>query len=223
MSANKYLLSLGVLALSLNACFDSKPKTERQMETYAIGIKLAKSYKETGVILDPEMLRQAVLDFNRSEKIQISDEELLKWDYYTLQKISSGKKVNANERLKTTKIDIEEYMKEEGVQKDGSGLLVKELNPGNGPKVTENKRVVVHYTGRLMDGKIFDSSVMRGQPAEFGLNNIIPGLRLALLQMRVGQKMEVVIPPELGYGASGSGSIPANSALKFELEVIKVK
>lgn len=223
MSVTKHLLVLSSLVFCLSACRDREPRNETELESYAIGIKLAKSYKDGGLKLDSQMVALAIDDVNQNKKIRISEEELKKWHYYTDQKVSSGYLKNAEENLQNSNNAIQDYLKESGAISDPSGIIFKKISQSKGKKVTLNNRVVVHYTGRLMNGKIFDSSVVRGQPAEFGLNNIIPGLREALLRMRVGEKMEVVIPPHLGYGASGNSSIPANSALKFDLEVLGVK
>ncbi len=217
------LLSIGVLMASLTACFEAGPKTEKQLESYAIGVRLAQKYKESGLELDPQMLALAVRDFNQGAPSKISDDELRNWDYHTLQKISSRRQQDAEKNLKTAKVDIENYLKEPGVKRTNSGLLYKVISRGKGAKVKPSKRVVVHYTGRLMNGKVFDSSINRGRPAEFQLTNIIPGLKEALLMMQEGQKNEVVIPPDLAYGTSGSNNIPPNAVLKFELEVKKVK
>lgn len=103
-----------------------------------------------------------------------------------------------------------------------SGLkyAVEKEGTGNSPTATSN--VTVHYTGMFVDGKVFDSSVQRGQPASFGLNQVIKGWTEGLQLMKEGGKTKFLIPPALGYGANGGGPIPPNSTLIFEVELIKV-
>ncbi len=217
------ILFSGLLTIGLSACFQQGPKTEKELESYAIGIQLARKYKELGLQLDPEMVKMAVQDINNGHDSQISEDELRNWSYYTTQKISSGQQKSAEENLKTSMSHLETYMQDPDFKRTNEGLLVKVVKKGSGRQINANDVVLVNYTGRLMDGKVFDSSLARNRPAEFGLKNIIPGLRQAILNMQVGQKNEVVIPPNLAYGASGSNNIPPNSALKFELEIVGVK
>lgn len=103
-----------------------------------------------------------------------------------------------------------------------SGLKYAVEKEGTGSSPTEVSNVTVHYTGMFMDGKIFDSSVQRGQPATFGLNQVIKGWTEGLQLMKEGGKTKFLIPPALAYGANGGGPIPPNSTLIFEVELIKV-
>ena len=103
-----------------------------------------------------------------------------------------------------------------------SGLQYRILVEGNGSKPTTDNTVEVHYEGRLIDGVIFDSSIQRGEPAQFGVTQVIPGWTEALLLMSEGSKWELVIPPELAYGG-GTGPIPPNATLIFEVELLKAK
>jgi len=97
------------------------------------------------------------------------------------------------------------------------------LQPGTGAIPTRQDRVRVHYTGRLLDGTVFDSSVQRDQPAEFPVNGVIPGWIEALLLMPVGSRWELYIPHNLAYGERGAGaSIPPFSALIFEVELLEI-
>lgn len=104
-----------------------------------------------------------------------------------------------------------------------SGLQYRILVEGNGSKPTTDNTVEVHYEGRLIDGVIFDSSIQRGEPAQFGVTQVIPGWTEALLLMSEGSKWELVIPPELAYGPGGTGPIPPNATLIFEVELLKAK
>ena len=104
-----------------------------------------------------------------------------------------------------------------------SGLQIETLKEGTGatPKATDT--VKVHYTGKLLDGTVFDSSVERGQPAEFPLSGVIPGWTEGLHLMKVGEKARLVIPPQLAYGSAGAPpQIPPNATLVFEVELLDI-
>ena len=111
----------------------------------------------------------------------------------------------------------------EGVHTLASGLRYEILTEGSGEKPNHASRVTVHYEGRLIDGSVFDSSYKRGQPATFGVNQVIAGWTEALQLMPTGSKWRIFIPQELGYGARGaSGAIPAYAALVFDVELISI-
>lgn len=114
--------------------------------------------------------------------------------------------------------------KKEGVKVTGTGLQYRQLSAGTGKQPGANSKVTVHYTGALINGKVFDSSVPRGEPITFGLNQVIPGWTEGLQLMREGEKAELVIPQDLGYGARGApGAIPPYQTLVFTVELIKVQ
>ena len=117
-----------------------------------------------------------------------------------------------------------ENAKVTGVQTTASGLQYKVEKPGTGKSPAANSVVKVHYTGKLVDGKVFDSSVERGEPIEFPLNQVIPGWTEGLQLMKEGEKATLYIPSNLGYGPQGvPGTIPPNSTLIFDVELIEVK
>lgn len=103
-----------------------------------------------------------------------------------------------------------------------SNLGIKLLAPGEGPLVQLQDRVRVHYTGRLKDGTVFDSSIARGKPADFSVDRLISGWSAAMLTLKPGAKAVICVPPHLGYGGLRSGKIPPFSGLIFEVEVIAV-
>ncbi|PJG83223.1 FKBP-type peptidyl-prolyl cis-trans isomerase [Caviibacterium pharyngocola] len=116
-----------------------------------------------------------------------------------------------------------DFMKKDGVKKTASGLLYRIEKAGEGAAIKESDTVKVHYTGKLANGTVFDSSVERGQPAEFKLNQVIKGWTEGLQLVKKGGKIELVIPAELAYGEQGAGSmIPPNSTLYFDVEVLDV-
>jgi len=114
----------------------------------------------------------------------------------------------------------------EGYFTTRSGLKFKDLTKGEGARPTGGQTVVVHYTGWLTDGKKFDSSVDRGQPFEFvlGAGKVIKGWDEGVKGMHIGGKRRLLIPPQLGYGATGAGDdIPPNSKLLFDVELLGIK
>lgn len=119
---------------------------------------------------------------------------------------------------------LEKNKTEAGVQTTASGLQYKMTQQGTGKQPAATSVVKVHYTGKLPDGKVFDSSVERGEPIEFPLNGVIPGWTEGLQLMKEGGKATLYIPGHLGYGQQGvPGMIPPNSTLIFDVELIEVK
>ena len=116
-----------------------------------------------------------------------------------------------------------ENKSKEGVITTESGLQYKILTKGEGDKPSINDRVSVHYTGSLLDGTIFDSSIERGEPISIGVGQVIEGWTEVLLLMPLGSKFIAWIPSELGYGAQGNGRIKPNSTLVFELELLSIE
>jgi peptidyl-prolyl cis-trans isomerase A (cyclophilin A) len=110
--------------------------------------------------------------------------------------------------------------------KTASGLEYIEIEAGTGAQAQAGKTVSVHYTGKFPDGKVFDSSISRGEPISFplGKGNVIKGWDEGIALMKVGGKAQLIIPPELGYGERGAGGvIPPNATLVFDVELVDVK
>lgn len=116
-----------------------------------------------------------------------------------------------------------DYAKKSGVKKTASGLLYKIEKAGKGNSPKKEDTVKVHYKGTLTDGTVFDSSYERGEPIEFQLQQLIPGWIEAIPMLKKGGKMEIVLPPQLGYGDRQAGKIPAHSTLIFEIELLDFK
>jgi len=118
---------------------------------------------------------------------------------------------------------IANNVKEAGVETTESGLQYQVINDGDGAMPTKEDTVRVHYTGTLLDGTVFDSSVERGEPAEFGVGQVIAGWTEALQNMKVGSKHKLFIPAELAYGDRGAGQhIAPGSMLIFEVELLDI-
>ena len=118
---------------------------------------------------------------------------------------------------------LEQAAKSKGAVKTASGAVVIMLKNGTGPQPTRSSIVRVHYTGKLIDGKVFDSSVERGKPATFPLGGVIPCWTEGVQKMKVGGKARLVCPPETAYGAQGAPpAVPPNAVLDFEIELLSV-
>lgn len=219
----KLLFAVTMLALQLSVCGQTKNaqplKTETDSLSYCIGLSIGKSLAD-GDLQDIEVskLAQGITDqFKQNPMMTVEQAEMY------IQKV-----LMARQEAKSLeyKIKQEEFIatnkKAEGVKTTPSGLQYKVISEGTGPKPTAADVVTVHYTGTLTDGTVFDSSVQRGEPATFGLSQVIPGWTEGLQLMSTGSKYQFFIPQELGYGASGMGEIKPYSALIFEVELIAI-
>jgi len=144
-----------------------------------------------------------------------------------LQKIAMEK--SEAKRLEEAKLNkevgqkfLESNKNNPGVYQTPSGLQYKVIKMGEGPKPTSTDKVKVHYEGKLINGKVFDSSYERGEPIEFELNQVIPGWAEGLTLMPVGSIFELYIPSDLAYGDRSIGEIPAGSTLIFKVELLEI-
>ena len=191
--------------------------------SYALGLGIAHQLKSMGIEdFSVEDFSQSVSDVLADKTPAMTNreaQELLN-DYF-----QKKQKEEAEKAIAEGKVFLEANGKREGVTTTKSGLQYEVLTPGKGersPKATDT--VVCHYEGRLVSGKVFDSSYERNQPAEFGLNQVIPGWTEGLQLMSEGAKCRLYIPYLLGYGEQGAGpSIPPYSTLVFDVELISVK
>lgn len=139
-----------------------------------------------------------------------------------LEKTAGKNKHKENQMSEEGKFFLEENKQKPGVKVTSSGLQYKVLKPGTGPSPSATDKVEVHYRGTFIDGKEFDSSYKRNESISFSLNGVIKGWTEGLQLMKEGAEYEFYIPPELGYGPSGTRGIPPNSVLIFKVELIKV-
>jgi FKBP-type peptidyl-prolyl cis-trans isomerase FkpA/FKBP-type peptidyl-prolyl cis-trans isomerase FklB len=233
----KTLLSAASLAIVLlTGCEkgdDMETKAELELESmeqkvsYTIGVSIAENVNVQDFAFDLDAFSQAVADVKAGRESQMNEEEMRATmrSFQTLQREAAMKKAKAEAETNRAagQAFLDAKAQEEGVQKTESGLQYKVITQGEGEIPTATDQVVAHYKGTLIDGSVFDSSYDRGQPATFGVSNLIPGWVEALQLMPAGSKWELYIPSELGYGERGTPSIPPGSTLIFELELIEIK
>lgn len=198
--------------------------TPEKRFSYAIGQNVGNNIKGDleAAGFDAEVFISAVRDVF-GDGGRLNDQEMqaafgeLQVAQDTLAQAGAGQVLAENEAYLTAKAA------EAGIEATDSGLLYKVVTAGAGAKPTSTDTVTVHYTGKLTNGKVFDSSVQRGQPAQFPVNRVIPGWTEALQLMPVGSTWEVWIPSQLGYGAQGAGNdIPPHAVLNFTIELIDI-
>ena len=190
--------------------------------SYAIGLGIGQNLLSMGAKgIDVEDFAQAIKDVLDGNKTAITHTEAR--DIVNKYFSEMEQKMNAA-NIEAGKKFLEENKKRPGVITQPSGLqyeVVKEGNIGKYAKATD--RVKCHYEGTLIDGTLFDSSIKRGEPAVFGVNQVIPGWVEALQLMPEGAKWKLYIPSDLAYGAQGAGEmIPPHSTLIFEVELLQI-
>lgn len=191
-----------------------------QKLSYAMGISIGTSISAQVEKIDTEAFEQALIDVAEGqEKMNANDANIY---------IQTELKRLMEEKGAKSKAAGEAFLKENGARPEvvtlPSGLQYEILQEGNGEKPTRSDRVTVHYKGYFIDGKTFDSSIERGEPATFGVTQVIAGWTEALQLMPTGSKWKLFIPYNLAYGENGKmPTIPAYSALIFEVELIKIE
>ena len=207
-------------------------KTFEETSAYAIGQSMGRyiattleRQKNLGITLTNDMILKGVQD-GLVKKSLLDDKQLEKAlkDYDQKINEAASKKAEADAKANQEKGKkfLEENAKKKGVVVTKSGLQYEVITEGKGAKPKATDKVKVHYVGTLIDGTKFDSSVDRKEPAEFPLNQVIPGWTEGVQLMNVGSKYKFFLPSELAYGAQGAGSIPANSVLVFEVELLSI-
>jgi FKBP-type peptidyl-prolyl cis-trans isomerase FkpA len=215
------LLPLAGLLLSSAAAAGTQLEDEHQKDLYFLGIALADYI--TPFRLSPEELETVKLGL--SEKIKGEATDLDRQVYgkrlQTLQQQRVA--ISLTEEQELAKAFLSQQAELPGATTLESGLIMTELEPGTGESPTSKDQVRVHYAGTLRDGTEFDSSVRRGQPAEFPLGGVIPCWTEGLSKMKVGGKSRLVCPASIAYGDRGAPpAIPGGAALVFEVELLEI-
>lgn len=217
----KQILVIAAAVLSLTACNKPDLKSDKGQASYAIGQQIGQNLKAQNIDFDANTLVASMKDA-ATGKSEMSKEDIQK----AMMKLQESAMKKQQEEGETNKKKSAEFLEKnktaEGVKVTASGLQYSVIKEGDGPMPKKEDSVKCHYTGTLIDGTKFDSSVDRGQPAEFPVGGVIPGWTEALQMMKVGSKWKLAIPPELAYGPAGRPGIPPNSALIFEVELLEI-
>jgi FKBP-type peptidyl-prolyl cis-trans isomerase FkpA/FKBP-type peptidyl-prolyl cis-trans isomerase FklB len=215
--------ALGVLSLFAAQAISAapEPKTEEQKTLYALGLAVSGGlapFKLSEAEL--EMVEAGLADgvLNRKRKV---DMEAYLPKVQELQRTRLALAADAGKKAARTYLD--KAAKEKGVTTTASGLLYSTIKPGAGASPKATDAVTVHYHGTLTNGAVFDSSVQRGQPATFNLNQVIPCWTEGLQRMKVGEKARLVCPSSLAYGDQGRPpQIQPGATLIFEVELLDI-
>lgn len=218
----RLVVAVLITLLAIPAFAADEPKTEEQKTLYAIGLTLARQLSVFSLAPDElELVKQGFADAT-SGKTPVVDV-----DAYgkKVQEMAVVRRKAQGEKLAAAgKEFLEKAAKEKGAIKTASGMVYQSLQEGSGAAPAATDKVKVHYRGTLVDGKEFDSSYKRGEPAEFPLNGVIKCWTEGLQMMKPGGKAKLVCPPEIAYGQRGAGAlIPPDATLVFEVELLEVK
>ncbi|MCF6176855.1 MAG: FKBP-type peptidyl-prolyl cis-trans isomerase [Victivallaceae bacterium] len=205
-------------------------KTEVEKSSYALGVNMGQSIQQFPFELDKAALVHGFSDMVNGAGLKIDQEEYGKLMHALQTKMQEAQQ-SQNDAMKDVmaknKTSQQEFIaknaEEDGIKTTASGMQYQVMTDGAGATPTKEDTVRVHYTGTLLDGTVFDSSVERGQPAEFGVGQVIAGWTEALQDMKVGSKHKLFIPSELAYGDRGAGQhIEPGSMLIFEVELLAI-
>jgi len=213
-----------MLALSACAKKDAKLDTDKQKLSYAIGHNIARNLKQQNIELDTTALAAAFEDILSNKDSRLTQEEMRN-AIMNFQREKLKEREAQGEKSKAAGLAfLEKNKKKEGVKVTKSGIQYRVITPGKGKKPKISDTVKVHYRGTLIDGKEFDSSYKRKQPAVFPLRGVIKGWQEILPMMKTGAKWHIAVPPELAYGSHGQGGmIGPNETLIFEIELISIE
>lgn len=202
-------------------------KTQKEKVSYAIGMQIGSSIARQSVEVDPDVLARAIKDSIAGKTVMTEEEARA-----TLTQLQGEMRAKMQEKATqagaANKKEGEAFLAanktKEGVITTPSGLQYKVLKQGTGPKPTTTDKVVCNYKGTLINGKEFDSSYKRGEPATFPVNGVIKGWTEALQLMPVGSKYQLFIPADLAYGERGAGAdIGPDATLIFEVELLSIE
>ena len=196
--------------------------------SYAIGLDIATNLIQNNLdtVLAAQSIAQGIIDgMNKTNyKIQPEQAQIVAQGFF--MKLQQQKRDQDNKKymanVEIGKKFLDDNKMNPSVQVTPSGLQYIVIKEGTGPKPTAADEVTLHYEGTLIDGKVFDSSIQRGEPATFGVTQVIPGFSEAIMLMSVGSKYRVFIPQDIAYGERATGSIEPYSTLIFDIEIIDI-
>ena len=223
------LLSLPLTASCATAQEEEEPApaasmtldTEEQKTLYALGMAVGQNLGQLALSTEElETVKMGIIDSALGNEPKVTMQEYGP----KIQAFAQGRMQLGAEREKAASAEfLEKHAAEEGATRTESGLVIKEITPGSGASPTTTDTVTVHYHGSLRDGKVFDSSVDRGEPATFSLGQVVRCWTEGLQLMKVGGKSRLTCPSDLAYGDQGRPGIPPGATLVFEVELISIK
>ena len=196
--------------------------------SYAYGASLAANFILQNIDVNPSIFLRAFENTNSGDSLVLAVGEMRRivrnYNQQLRDEVLQRAKIEAEKSRASGESYLADYKSnnEYAIELE-SGLIYRVLTEGFGDIPTDKDRVVVHYTGKLIDGTVFDSSIDRGEPSKFMVGSVIQGWQEALQLMKVGSKWELVIPSKLAYGERATGNIPANSTLIFEVELLGIE
>tara|TARA_B100000902_G_scaffold326932_1_gene322227 strand:+ start:888 stop:1583 length:696 start_codon:yes stop_codon:yes gene_type:complete len=226
----KYFYPIVMIFFIIGCGSDTKQKSISTLSTfkdstsYALGADLGSNLKQQAVEIDYDVFMAGMTDAMLDGELVKLDQKQRRSVMATLQQRIRDKAKNEGEtNLKKADEFLAKNKKENSdIKETPTGLQYRVLREGNGDSPVAEDRVKVHYAGKLIDGTQFDSSYERGDPTEFGLNQVIKGWTEGLQLMKVGAKYEFFIHPKIAYGSRPRPTIPANSVLIFEVELLDI-
>ena len=220
---NKFIAIVILSALAFTASA-AEYKSQKDRLSYAVGVQMGSSLKQQCLEVNAKVVGQAIADVLAGSKLKVSEADMTAAITAYQQEMEAKHKAAATKQKAAGVEFLAKNKKRKGVTTLASGVQYEVLKAGKGAKPKKTDEVVVHYTGSLIDGTVFDSSVKRGQPATFPVTGVIPGWIEILQLMPVGSKWKVAIPSEHAYGERGSGrAIGPHATLIFEMELISIK
>ncbi len=226
MKAKNLLLTLAVGALAASCNSGSMTQTTANLKTatdtasYYLGFMYGTGMQRMG--LKDANMEALVAGMNTAFQGKETEANPQAMEMYLNNYFQQMAMKQAEANLEKGQKFLAENAKKEGVKELVDGIQYKIIKEGNGAKPAETDVVKVHYKGTLIDGTEFDSSIKRGEPAEFPLNRVISGWTKSLKEMPVGSKWEIYIPADQAYGQRGSGPIGPNETLIFEVELLDI-
>ncbi|MBA64965.1 MAG: hypothetical protein CMG55_04100 [Candidatus Marinimicrobia bacterium] len=224
----KLLFSVLIISSMLNCSSKQSSKSVSTLSTlkdstsYSLGADLGENLKKQNVEIDYDIFMAGLMDGMETGMVKL-DQKQRRSVMTALQK-SLREKANleGESNLKLANEFLIKNKMSKGIKETPTGLQYRIINEGKGNSPIKTDKVKVHYVGKLMDGTEFDSSIERGEPTEFGLNQVIKGWTEGLQLMKVGSKYEFFIHPKIAYGSRPRPTIPANSLLIFEVELLDI-
>ncbi len=225
----KYILSILFILMIMSCGNEPQRKSVSTLNTfsdstsYALGADLGENLKRQQVDIDYDVFMAGLIDGRETDLVMLDQKQRRDVMASLQRKIRDKSKLEGEKNLQVAEQFLEKNKKDrDDINETPTGLQYRVINEGSGDRPNKTDRVKVHYVGRLIDGSVFDSSIERGEPTEFGLNQVIKGWTEGLQLMKVGAKYEFFIHPKIAYGARPRPTIPANSVLIFEVELLDI-